>query len=133
MINLSAEKGNDLVLIDNLVDGRWEVGSLAVEETHSKVFGPLAGAEDEQDAEDDGQVVVLLDYLLPRVVCWLWSWVRRLLRCKLNWWDQTIDDELKPEVEDGDDNELGHDSNLEVNAGAQLVDLIIMNASLLGF
>ena len=68
LVDLSAVEGNDLVLVDNLLDSLVEVSGLAVEETNGEVLGPLPRTENDQDAEDYCQIVVLLDDLFPWVV-----------------------------------------------------------------
>ena len=68
LVNLSAVEGNDLVLVDDLLDSLVEVSGLAVEETNGEVLGPLPRTENEQDAEDYCQIVILLDDLFPWVV-----------------------------------------------------------------
>ena len=68
VVNGSRVERHNLVLFDDLVNGLSQVISLTIDQTHGKVFGPLARAEDPQDAHDDGQVVVLLNDLLPRII-----------------------------------------------------------------
>ena len=59
--------------------------------------------------------------------------MRRLASSQLDRGDEPVDDELEAEVEDGDDDEPCHDRHLQVNARLKLVDLVVMDAALLGF
>ena len=65
---MSTVEGNDLVLVNYLFDGLIEVGSLTVKETYGEVLRPLSCTENEQDAENNGQVVILLDDFFPWVI-----------------------------------------------------------------
>ena len=68
LVDLSAVEGNDLVLVNNLLDSLVEVSSLTVEETNGEVLGPLPRTENDQDAEDYCQIVILLNDLFPWVI-----------------------------------------------------------------
>ena len=132
LIDRCAEERNDLVLLHDLIHRVVQVADLAVKEADGEVLGPLARAEDPENADNDAQVVVLLDDLLPWVVRRLGRLVRRLASSQLDRGDEPVDDELEAEVEDGDDDEPRHDGHLQVNARLKLVDLVVMDAALLG-
>ena len=133
LVNLSAKEGYNLVLVDDLFDSLIEIGCFTVEETDSEVFGPLSRTKNEEETENNCQVVVLLDDLLPRVICGLGPRVRRLLRSQFHGWNQAIDNKFESEVEDGYNDEFGHDADFKVDTASQLVNLIVIDAALLRF
>ena len=55
----------------------------------------------------------------------------RLPCSKLDRGNEAVDNKLKAEVEDGNDDEASHDRDLQVDARFQLVDLIVVDAALL--
>ena len=68
LVNLSAEERYNLVLVDDLLDSLIEISRFTVKETNCEVFGPFARAEDEEETKNDGQIVVLLNDLFPRII-----------------------------------------------------------------
>lgn len=52
---------------------------------------------------------------------------------EFNRWNQAIYHKLEAEIEDSDDDESCHDRHLEVDSSFKLIDVIIVDAALLGF
>lgn len=68
LVNRRAEEGHNFVLLNDLVDSVTHVAYFAIKKAHSEVLGPLAWTEDPEDTYDNGEIVILLDDLLPGVV-----------------------------------------------------------------